>query len=98
MLTDTTLVVGLFSGDQRAYEVAVLEEAHQLSARILALGDAAPPTPIGGGHAVGFGSGLDEIAYSLLYLPPLQLMALARALAKGLHPDRPHNLDAVVHL
>jgi glucosamine 6-phosphate synthetase-like amidotransferase/phosphosugar isomerase protein len=29
-------------------------------------------------------------------LPPLQLLAFERALAKGLDPDRPRHLDAVV--
>ena len=34
----------------------------------------------------------------ILALPVLQLMAYYRALAKGLNPDRPTNLDAVVKL
>jgi glucosamine--fructose-6-phosphate aminotransferase (isomerizing) len=34
----------------------------------------------------------------VLYLPPLQLMAYYRAMAKGLNPDQPHNLTAVVKL
>jgi glucosamine 6-phosphate synthetase-like amidotransferase/phosphosugar isomerase protein len=34
----------------------------------------------------------------VLYLPVLQMMACYRAVAKGLNPDQPHNLDAVVRL
>ena len=34
----------------------------------------------------------------LLYLPVLQLLAFHRSLAKGLNPDRPKNLTAVVQL
>ena len=33
-----------------------------------------------------------------LYLLPLQLLALERALAKGLDPDHPRHLTAVIHL
>jgi glucosamine--fructose-6-phosphate aminotransferase (isomerizing) len=33
-----------------------------------------------------------------LYLPVLQLMAFYRSIAKGLNPDRPKNLTAVVQL
>ena len=32
------------------------------------------------------------------YLPVLQLTAYYRSLAKGLNPDKPQNLTAVVHL
>ncbi|MCZ7665987.1 MAG: hypothetical protein M5U34_01455 [Chloroflexi bacterium] len=35
---------------------------------------------------------------NVLYLPILQLMAYYRAIAKGLNPDRPHNLTAVIEL
>jgi glucosamine--fructose-6-phosphate aminotransferase (isomerizing) len=34
----------------------------------------------------------------VLYLPILQLMAFYRSSAKGLNPDRPTNLTAVVKL
>jgi glucosamine--fructose-6-phosphate aminotransferase (isomerizing) len=34
----------------------------------------------------------------VLYLPVLQLMAYHRAMAKGLNPDEPTHLDAVVKL
>jgi len=37
-------------------------------------------------------------ALAILYLPPLQLAAYYRALAKELDPDRPRNLSAVIHL
>jgi glucosamine 6-phosphate synthetase-like amidotransferase/phosphosugar isomerase protein len=33
-----------------------------------------------------------------LYLLPLQLLALERALAKGLDPDNPRHLTAVIEL
>ena len=43
-------------------------------------------------------SGVGELARGALYLPILQLMAYYRAMNKGLDPDRPKNLDAVVRL
>jgi glucosamine--fructose-6-phosphate aminotransferase (isomerizing) len=47
---------------------------------------------------VAFNSGLPENVRGVLYLPVLHLMAYARALSKGLDPDNPTNLDAVVRL
>ena len=44
------------------------------------------------------GSGLNEWERGALYLPVLQRMAYHRSVAKGLNPDRPRNLGAVVEL
>jgi glucosamine--fructose-6-phosphate aminotransferase (isomerizing) len=96
MLTDSTLVVGLHSVESQIFEMDVLIESQQYGSRILSLGDAEPSTRYD--NSVVFSSGCDQIAHSLLYLPPIQLLALARARAKGLNPDQPHNLDAVVKL
>jgi len=49
-------------------------------------------------HLVCFDSGLPELAREVLYLPVLQLLTYYRAVAKGLNPDRPTHLDAVVRL
>jgi glutamine---fructose-6-phosphate transaminase (isomerizing) len=37
-------------------------------------------------------------ARPVLYLPPLQLLGYYRAMSKGLDPDSPRNLSAVVFL
>jgi glutamine---fructose-6-phosphate transaminase (isomerizing) len=37
-------------------------------------------------------------AQPILYLPTLQLMAYHRSVSKGLDPDNPRNLSAVVYL
>jgi len=50
------------------------------------------------GPEVAFNSGLPEAVRGVLYLPILQLMACYRSLAKGLNPDRPEKLTAVVKL
>jgi fructoselysine-6-P-deglycase FrlB-like protein len=41
---------------------------------------------------------LHPLFASPLYLPIGQLLAYERAVARGLDPDRPHNLEAVVIL
>jgi glucosamine--fructose-6-phosphate aminotransferase (isomerizing) len=68
----------------------VLKDIAALGGRILAVGEH-------DGNVV-LRSGLPEVARSVLYVPVGQLVALARSLAKGLDPDRPNNLDAVVKL
>jgi glucosamine--fructose-6-phosphate aminotransferase (isomerizing) len=45
-----------------------------------------------------FQSEVPESVRGVLYLPVLQLMAFYRSVAKGLNPDRPKNLTAVVQL
>jgi glutamine---fructose-6-phosphate transaminase (isomerizing) len=90
MVTPSTLIVGLLSQKNYEPENAVLEDMRTLGARVLAIGERE-------GDIV-FGSGLEEAAVTPLYLGPGQLLALERALSKGLNPDRPHNLDSVVKL
>jgi glucosamine--fructose-6-phosphate aminotransferase (isomerizing) len=43
-------------------------------------------------------SGMDEAIRNVLYLPVGQLLAFERSLSRGLDPDKPHHLDAVVKL
>jgi glucosamine--fructose-6-phosphate aminotransferase (isomerizing) len=70
-----------------------------LGARTLALvEDASVFTDWQADHVIELHSGLDEWERGLLYLPVLQRMAYYRAMAKGLDPDRPNNLTAVVEL
>lgn len=99
MVDGRTLVVGFLSDTALAEELRVLEEMKALGACTLAL--------IEGGsalsgwradHVVELRSGLDEWERGPLYLPVIQRMAYHRAVAKGLNPDRPHNLKAVVEL
>ncbi|MEZ4683334.1 MAG: hypothetical protein R2932_54915 [Caldilineaceae bacterium] len=47
---------------------------------------------------IDFGESLPAWASPVLYLPALQLLAYHRALSKGLDPDRPRNLQAVIYL
>lgn len=90
MLNEKTVVVGLVSESNFKHEQAVLNEMRALGGKTLALGES--------GEDIAFNSGISESVNGVLYLPALQLMALYRSVAKGLNPDRPKNLNAVVRL
>jgi len=99
MVNEHTLVVELFSDTGLRQGLRVLEDMHQLGARTLALvEDAKVFTNWQPDQVVQLDSGLDMGARAPLYLPALQRMAFHRARAKGLDPDRPTNLTAVVEL
>lgn len=91
-----TLVIGLLSESARDHEASVLSEMRQLGTKVLALAESAEGLPAD--EAIELRSGLDEQANLALFLPALQLLAYHRAVHKGLDPDRPANLDAVVRL
>jgi glucosamine--fructose-6-phosphate aminotransferase (isomerizing) len=90
MVTASTLVIGLLSEKNFNHENAVLQEMQDKGSTVLTLGES--------GTMVAFASGIPESGRGVLYLPVLQLMAFYRSLAKGLDPDRPHNLSAVIEL
>ena len=84
------VVAGLLSDANREREARVLTEMEALGAQVLGLGES--------GTQVNFESNVAESVRGVLYLPILQLLAFYRSLAKGLNPDRPTNLTAVVKL
>ncbi|HQY91267.1 SIS domain-containing protein [Caldilinea sp.] len=90
MITPDALVVALLSDERRADDRAVVADMRKLGARTLTIGSADAD--------VSLGSELGEVARSVLDLPFGQIVALSRSLAKGLNPDHPENLDAVVVL
>ena len=90
MVTESTVLVGLVSETNRAQELKVLDEMLDRGARIVSVGER--------DVEVAFRSGLSEAARSVLYLPFAQLIGYERSMAKGLNPDQPHNLTAVVKL
>lgn len=90
MVNEHTLMVGLVSEANRAAESTVLSEMRQRGAQVLSLGE--------NDADVSFKSGAPEAVRSALYLPIGQLMAFERALSRGLDPDTPNNLAAVVRL
>ena len=90
MVNQYTVLLGLLSDANRVHEAKVLSEMAGLGGRVAGLGES--------DTEVCFGSGISESVRGVLYLPVLQLMAYYRSLAKGLNPDRPTNLTAVVKL
>jgi glucosamine--fructose-6-phosphate aminotransferase (isomerizing) len=90
MITGTTLMIGLVSCTNASYEKKVLDEMSALGAGIFTI------APEGGD--ISFTSDLPESLMNVLYLPPGQLLAFERSIARGLNPDEPHLLDAVVRL
>lgn len=98
MVNDATLVVGLLSDTARDYEVAVLGEMQALGARTLVLAEDKGKKPLPADYLVRFESGLPESVRRVLYIPVLQLLAYHRAMYKGLNPDTPEHLSAVVML
>jgi len=90
MVGSTAVVVGLVSDQNFEREQAVVNEMQTLGAKGFTLGESQ-------GDVI-FQSGVPEEVRGVLYLPVLQLTAFYRSLAKGLNPDSPKNLTAVVTL
>ncbi len=90
MVNDSTIVVGLVSESNKKQELAVLNEVGELGAEIITIGE--------NNTDVSFNSGVEEVLRNILYLPFGQMMAFERSIAKGLDPDHPIHLDAVVKL
>jgi glutamine---fructose-6-phosphate transaminase (isomerizing) len=90
MVTDSTLIIGLVSDLNSTHERAVLNEMQQRGAEILSLAQS--------NATLSFNTQLSETYRNVLYLPVIQLLAYERSLSKGLNPDKPNNLEAVVLL
>ena len=91
-----SLVIGLLDDDAAGEEAAVLRESEELGARLVILAEQSTPELASIGTVLAFNSGLPSFAYDVLYLPPLQLMAYQRAMAKGLDPDAPPNVSPFI--
>lgn len=89
MANPGTLILGLLSDTNYAHEAAVLDDMRAHGARCIALGTRAAEVQLGL---------IDELVRGPLYLPFGQMLAYERAIWRGLTPDRPHQLSAVVKL
>jgi glucosamine--fructose-6-phosphate aminotransferase (isomerizing) len=99
MVNEHTLVVGLLSDTGSAEELRVLKDMQGLGAHTLAfIEDISAMAEWQADYIVELRSGLSEWERGPLCLPVLQRIAYYRAMTKGLDPDRPHNLTAVVEL
>ena len=90
MVANTAAIIGMRSSVNASHEQTVLDEMKNLGGQVLSLAESDAD--------VSFESHLPEEVRNVLHLPVLQLMAYYRARAKGLDPDQPRNLNAVVKL
>ena len=90
MVNQNAVVLGMLSDVNRVHEAKVLAEMKTLGGTVVSLAESEAD--------VVFESNVPESMRGVLYLPVLQLMAFYRSVKKGLNPDRPTNLTAVVKL
>ncbi|MEZ4633281.1 MAG: SIS domain-containing protein [Deinococcales bacterium] len=90
MVTASTLIICLLSQQHYEQEVKLLNELKARGATILSLGER--------GAEVNFYAELDDHLNQVLYLPLGQYLAFEKAMSKGLDPDRPQGLTAVIVL
>lgn len=97
MVNKDTLIVGLLSETAFDHEARLLSDMRKMGAKVFAI----TPIELSMGHAdhqVVLPGGLSDLERGALYLPLLQLLAFYRSVSKGLNPDKPFNLTAVVNL
>ena len=90
MVNQNAVVIGMLSDANYLHEVKVLSEMKTLGGTVISIGEQ--------NADIDFKSEIPESVRGVLYLPFLQLMAFYRSVAKGLNPDRPNHLTAVVRL
>jgi glutamine---fructose-6-phosphate transaminase (isomerizing) len=96
LVDEQSLVVGLLSPSAFVPESQVLSEMAGLGGQTLALNPL--PDKVETRWSIQLPPDLPAWARPVLYLPPLQLLGYYRAMSKGLDPDSPRNLSAVVFL
>ena len=89
MCDSSAAVIALISPSRAALEESVLHDIAPFGAQLITVGQE-------GHHQIP--ADVPGWAATALYLLPLQLLALERALHKGLDPDNPRHLTAVIHL
>ena len=90
MVNENAVVVGMLSEVNHLQEAKVLSEMKTLGGTVITLAEREAD--------ISFESDMPENVRGVLCLPILQLMAFYRSITKGLNPDRPNNLTAVVRL
>lgn len=97
MVNDKTLIIGMVSQAALQYEAAVLTEMRGRGATVLALTPELLPRDAYDEQIVLPGE-LGDLERGVLYMPTLHQIIYAHTLAKGLNPDLPNNLTAVINL
>jgi glucosamine--fructose-6-phosphate aminotransferase (isomerizing) len=95
-IVDERSLIILFEGlRERAYSEDVERDLKQHGAHLAAIG---PYRSTIADRSLVIGENLGDLPRCLLYLPFAQLLAYYKALAEGLNPDKPRNLNQVVVL
>jgi len=95
IVDERTLVILVEGQRERDYLADVERDLRQHGARVVAVG---PHRKTTADERLVVGEDLGDLARCVLYLPFVQLLAYYRAVAIGLDPDRPRNLEQVVVL
>jgi glucosamine--fructose-6-phosphate aminotransferase (isomerizing) len=95
LVDQNTMVVGLIGAEHFRHEAAVMTEMAEMGGKMVTL---APGKANAEPVSVYLPDDLPAWTMPVLYLPVVQLMAHARSMQKGLDPDNPRNLSAVVIL
>jgi glucosamine--fructose-6-phosphate aminotransferase (isomerizing) len=90
-----TMVVGMIGAEQLRHEAAVIHEMAEMGGKTVTM---LPGKEKAGHVTVHLPANLPSWTTPVLYLPVVQSMAHARSMEKGLDPDNPRNLSAVVFL
>ncbi|HOT95534.1 MAG TPA: SIS domain-containing protein [bacterium] len=99
VVSEETLITVLLSDSGRALELRVAADMKKLGAEVALLHAAAGSleAPFVD-HNFAVPSRFGDLFNPFLYMPLLQLLGYFHARCKGIHPDRPRNLTAVVTL
>jgi glucosamine--fructose-6-phosphate aminotransferase (isomerizing) len=95
LVDGNAMVVGLIGKEHFRHEAAVITEMAEMGGKTVTL---SPGRDKAGHVTVHLPNDLPAWTMPVLYLPVVQSMAHARAMEKGLDPDKPRNLSAVVYL
>jgi glutamine---fructose-6-phosphate transaminase (isomerizing) len=96
LVDDRSMVVGLLGGDRR--ELDVLDHMRSLGARTAALAPEGSADPDRVDILIGFGNERGQPWGDVAYLPFAHMLGYSKAMQRGLDPDNPINLGAVVRL
>jgi glucosamine--fructose-6-phosphate aminotransferase (isomerizing) len=97
MVNPQSLIIGFTNDKSYSYELPVFRDMQKLGGRTLAVGKISEK-PQGIDYLFDIGKNVPSNWSFPFYLPLIQLLAYERSMSKGLNPDKPENLTAVVEL
>ncbi len=97
--SDKTLITILLCKGSRDYGIPLAEDLGKLGANILVFGESIEgEICMNADYHIAVPEGFGDIYNSFLYMPLLHLLAFHKSISKGINPDNPKNLTAVVTL